>query len=182
MSKNGLNLITPTSIASTGTGNSSSISANGSVTFSACETLSLNGVFSADYDNYMVVCRYSASADAELRIRFRVAGIDNSTASSYTRQYGGADGTVLAANRTSGDFGWFAWRGNTVRGAVVGHIYGPFLAQSTAWRTTPVDDYLSAALYDASGIHNQSVSYDGFSFSRSSGNCSGRVAVYGMRK
>lgn len=179
---NGLYLIKPTSIVSTGTGNSSSISANGSITFSSCESLSLNGVFSADYDNYLILGRYSSSQDSELRIRFRAAGTDNATASSYTRQYIQSDGTAIAGVRNSSDFGWFAWRGNTQRGGVVGCIYGPFLAQPTAWRTNQVDDYLSASIYDPCGTHNQSVSYDGFTFSRSVGTFTGLVAVYGMVK
>ena len=76
--KNGLHLITPTSIASTGTGNSSSINTNGSVTFSTCATLSLNGVFSADYDNYMIVMRHVGSDASAFNIdlRLRLSGTD----------------------------------------------------------------------------------------------------------
>ena len=179
--KNGLHLITPTSIVSTGTGSTATINANGSVTFSSCETLSLNGVFSADYDNYMIVARHSTTADYGWRFRYRAAGADNSTASSYTNQYWFADGTSVTATRSALNYGWMSWRGNTQRAGVVNYVYGPNLAQPTAWRSVVADDYLNASVLDAGGTHNQSTSYDGITFIASAGSFSGLVAVYGMR-
>lgn len=179
--KNGLHLITPTSIASTGTGNSSSINTNGSVTFSTCATLSLNGVFSADYDNYMIVARHSTTADYAWRIRFRASGTDNSTASSYVHQYWFGDSTTVSGDRTTANYAVFSARGNTQRAGVVGWVYGPFLAQPTAYRSVMADDYLNAALTDLAGTHNQSTSYDGITFIAAAGSFTGLVAVYGMR-
>ena len=48
----GMVLLKPTSIAHSGT--SASIGANGQVTFTAVTSLSLNGVFSADFDNFLL--------------------------------------------------------------------------------------------------------------------------------
>lgn len=184
MSKNGLHLITPTSIASTGTGNSSSISANGSVTFSSCLTLSLNGVFSADYDNYMVVMRHVISSGGPgLNIRLRVSGTDNSTANSYVRQSVSADGTTVGGGRTTSNQAGFTTSDDNQRNGSILYLYGPYLAEPTAIRAVNVDSYLDAFLLDAAITHNQSTSYDGFTIITDGVvTLSGRVAVYGMRK
>ena len=179
--KNGLHLITPTSIASTGTGNSSSINTNGSVTFSTCATLSLNGVFSADYDNYMIVMRHTSSTAHDVPMRLRSSGTDNSTASSYVYQRINASSTTIAGVRSTTNQ-WYtnqAW--NTQRAGVVFHLYGPYLAQPTAYRTITVSDPSSASILDHAGTHNQSTSYDGFSLLPDAGNFTGLLAVYGMR-
>ena len=100
MSVNGLVVMTPTSIASTGTGNSSSIGANGKVTFSSCATLSLNGVFTSSYDNYMVVVRNTSTAVNNMVVRLRVAGAD-ATGSNYTRQTLFVNGTSVIGGRAT---------------------------------------------------------------------------------
>ena len=182
MSKNGLIILTPTSIAYTGT--SATISANGSVSFTACSALRLDGVFSADYDNYIVVSRHSATADVSMRLRFSVGGTEDATASSYVYQYLLADSTTLDAARGATTYGYLGSRGNTQRAGSITTIYGPYLTQPTAYRSVYADDYNSASVTDFVGTHNQSTSYDGFGWH--TGNASytftGRVAVYGMRK
>ena len=61
----GLTLITPSSVAGSGV----SVSASGKVTFTAATSVSVNGVFSATHDNYLVVVRGSVQhLAAPLRI------------------------------------------------------------------------------------------------------------------
>ena len=177
-------LIEPTSIAYTGT--SATIGANGSVTFTACSSLSLNGVVSTDYDNYTVVLRSTPTSSDNYYIRFRVSGADNSTASSYVNQFLDANSTSVGAGRTTNDYGRFHYTDSAtvaVAGAM-GFIYGPHLTQPTAWRTVGPSGYAGAYLWDIAGTHNQSISYDGFTLYRAgaSSTISGRVAVYGMRQ
>lgn len=182
MARNGLHLITPTSIAYTGT--SASISANGSVTFSAVSTLSLNGVFSADYDNYQIVMRGTPSASGlDTYVRFRSSGTDDSTASSYVGQYLYGNGTSVTGGReTSAQVRVNTWW-TTQRDGHVVNLYGPFLAQPTAGRSITVNSYTSASIFDMAWTHNQSTSYDGITLYVASGySFTGRVAVYGMRK
>jgi len=180
MSKNGLILLTPTSIAYTGT--SASISANGSVEFSACTTVSLNGVFSADYDNYMIVMRWQQFVtDATTTFRLRNLGVDDSTANSYVRQYLQADSTTVGAGRGTANLTWFTNSGIAQRNGNVAYIYGPYLAQPTAGRTVGADSESNAFLRDIAFTHNQSNSYDGFTWITSN-TFTGRIAVYGMRK
>jgi len=181
MSKNGLILLTPTSIAYTGT--SATISANGSVSFSACTSLSLNGVFSADYDNYMVVGQHAVASSQSILARLRVGGTDDTTANSYVHQYWFANGTSVSGARLTATYWVPSARGNTQTAGFVANIYGPYLAQPTAYRSVMADDYSSAAVTDLGGTHNQSTSYDGITFYGNAGqSMSGRIAVYGMRK
>lgn len=177
----GMVLLAPTSIASTGTGNSSSIGANGSVTFSSCETLSLNGVFSATYDNYMVVCHYAGTTTGQMRIRFRVAGADNSTANSYVLQYLTGTGTTTDAARTTSDLAKFSILSSSQRNGLTAYFYGPNLVQPTAFRSITMNGLSDARLDDHAGTHNQSTAYDGFTLIAESGNFTGLVSVYGLK-
>ena len=184
MAKNGLHLIKPTSVDKTGTGSTATISANGSVSFSSCETLSLNGVFSADYDNYMVVMRslWNGSGNANFRIRLRASGVDNSTAGSYTFQELAVSGTTFSGARNSGDAPRSGMIASTQRNGQIMCFYGPYLAQPTAYRGINVSGTLNARIDDFSWTHNQSVSYDGLTIYPESSSFTGLVAVYGMRK
>ena len=172
--------MTPTSIAYTGT--SASIGANGSVTFSSCSVVSLNGVFNTDYDNYVAIFRASSSTAGTWNVRLRTAGADNSTASSYTQQEIVANATSVTANRYSDTFFPATLVDYTTVAQNGSHLsfYGPFLAQPTALRTTTAWSFSSALLSDRTYTHNQSTSYDGFSILTTSGTTSGVISVYGL--
>ena len=177
MAKNGLHLITPTSIAYTGT--SATIGANGSVTFSAVSSLSLNGVFSADYDNYMVVWRGTSASAGDIEVRLRSAGTDD-TGTNYTWQFVSANGTTISATRYTLNYWRFGQAEATQTMGFVSNLYGPYLAQPTACRSVSITDASSARIMDFAGTHSQTTSYDGITFW--DGTHTGRVAVYGMRK
>jgi hypothetical protein len=180
----GLHLIKPTSIVSTGAGNSSSIGTNGGVTFSSCATLSLNGVFSADYDNYMIVCRHvwNTAGSTNLEMRLRTSGTDNSTASSYVRQSLFASSNTISSARNASDFTRVNGSSNAQRDGFVLYVFAPFLSQPTAGRTAAIYGEANAVLWDFAWTHNQSTSYDGFTIYPSTGSITGLLTVYGMRK
>jgi hypothetical protein len=183
MSKNGLILLTPTSIAYTGGSSTATISANGSVTFSACATLSLNGVFTSDYDNYMIVMRHvNSSGNGNGYMRLRAGGVNNTTASSYTWQTLIASSASVSGSRTSTDVASYGPVSATQRSGTIMFVYGPYLSQPTAVRGVTAGGNTSAYIGDSAFTHNQSVSYDGFTLSDSVDVQSGRIAVYGMRK
>ena len=179
--KNGLHLITPTSIVSTGTGNSSSINTNGSVTFSTCATLSLNGVFSADYDNYMIVMREKNTAGTnQIQYRLRSAGSDTST-TTYTTQEIYADNTSVSGYRGTSLTTLLALVSYTTEGGFILNAYGPYLAQPTAFRSIGCDSRSGALLNDNAGTQSGSTSFDGITFLVGANSISGLVAVYGLR-
>ena len=184
---NGLYLIKPTSIASTGTGNSSSINTNGSVTFSSCETLSLNGVFSADYDNYMIVMRGSATNSTYIHARLRASGTDAS-GSNYTKQYVAAYGTTVSSARvtstTALEVGYSYGDPYGLKYGIICHLFGPYLAQPTASRSVVAADYLNAYIHDTACTHSLSTAYDGITILIETAGrpVTGLVGVYGMVK
>lgn len=178
--KPGMVLLTPTSIAHSGT--SASIGANGQVTFTAVTSLSLNGVFSATYDNYVVSVRYVGNTDAvAIQARLRASGTDNSTASSYVYQRLIADSTSVTAARTTTNIYAIGSLDDSERSGFSLAVYGPYLAQPTAFRSVLVSGYSGAYLWDTAATHNQSTAYDGLSLIPDSGNFTGALQVYGVR-
>jgi len=179
----GMVLLTPTSIAYTGGGSeTATIGANGSVEFTSCTSLSLNGVFSADYDNYMISCRLGSTATSSDGVfaKLRASGVDAST--NYVRQYIVASSTTVAANRLSAQTSTvFSDTRNTLKEGFTVYMYGPFLTQPTAGRSNTVVSDGNARFTDYAWTHSTSASYDGFSAFLSSGNyMSGLVSVYGL--
>jgi len=176
----GMVLVTPTSIAYSGT--SASIGTNGSVEFTACSSLSLNSVFSADYDNYMVTMRATSSGAVVLHgIRLRASGTDEASASNYyTYQNLLAYGTTISAGRASTSIGYIQNAYNTQITGVSTYMYGPFLSQPTAVRTVTVSDLSSATIVDRAWTHSLSNSYDGITIIPDTGTITGLVSVYGL--
>ena len=181
MATNGIRLITPTSVDKTGASSTATINAGGSVTFGLCETLSLNGVFSSAYDNYIIDIRHVGSTNGVgLRIRLRASGTDNTTANSYVFQYVDANSTTVSGARTTTTYATINGVDDSQRGGTSLYLYGPNLAQPTAGRSVTVDGFSNAYLIDAAFTHNQSTAYDGCTLFPSSGTFSGLVKVYGL--
>ena len=178
----GMVLLTPTSIAYSGT--SATVGANGSVTFSACSVLSLNGVFSADYDNYMVVIGSNNTQYNVLNGRLMSSGTPAS-GTDYTIQRLRARSTTIDGARTTSATSFVLattsdvqWNGYTA------NIYGPFLAQPTAIRNTgvAVSSGTDTLIDDRASTHSLSNSYDGlYIFPATAGNeMTGLVSVFGL--
>jgi hypothetical protein len=177
---NGLVVMTPSSIAYSGT--SASINADGSVVFSACSSLSLNGVFTADYDNYMVTVRMKmGSSFPNLYMRLRALGTDAS-GSNYTRQYLTSSGTTTDANRLTSLTEATVGFTTAVEGGTNFYVFGPYLAQPTATRSVGVAGYAGAYLQDDACTHSLSTSYDGLTLFPSTSNCTGLLTVFGFNQ
>lgn len=179
MTMDGLHLITPTSIAYTGT--SASITGNGSVTFNAVSDMTLNGVFSADYDNYMVVISAYATGATSYSIKLTSGGTAE-TSGLYKSQNVEVAGTNLSAFYTQSSSQFSAHRLETTVGGSVWHFYGPYLAQPTALRILDAGSRGGAVINDIAGTHSLTTTYDGLYFASGGQTCTGRVAVYGMVK
>jgi len=175
---NGLVVMTPSSIAYSGT--SASINADGSVVFSACTSLSLNGVFTGDYDNYMTTIRFdTANSGTAIDVRLRSSGVDNDTANSYVHQYIFYQNTAPnAARATTNKVPFFAGTNTTKHGGT-GFFFGPYLSQPTAGRSVLIYGLAGASLLDYAFTHNQTASYDGFTLFCGSA-FTGLVTVFGF--
>lgn len=174
-------LITPTSIVVAG--GTASVGQFGKVSFSAATSLSLDGVFSSTYDNYMIVVRGKNGTGAvEMRLRLRASGTDNTTASSYVSQALSATSTTVTAFRDTQSYAVFSYIYDTQRAGYTCYMFGPNLAQPTAMRVVSAADDTSARVYDNAMTHNQSTSYDGFTLYPGSSSLSGEIAVYGCNQ
>jgi hypothetical protein len=178
--KPGMVLMKPTSIDNSS--GSASVNDNGQVTFSAVTSLSLNGVFTADFDNYVLAFNAKASANEYIRFRMRSSGTDDS-GSNYTHQYLLAGSTTIAGARSTGasngTIGIFG--GNASPSANTFYIYGPALAQPTASRGVSMSTVSTIRIDDYVSTHSLSTSYDGITFFPDANNITGSVAVYGVR-
>lgn len=174
----GLIIMEPTSIAYSGT--SASINDNGGVDFSSVTSLSLDGVFTSDYGNYLVVAELQGDVTgAYLQARLRAAGTDNSTASSYVRQRLDANNTTIQSDNITGNLTHILRELSAITSGCELYVYGPALIQPTAMRSVTVGGRNGGWISDLATTHNQSVSYDGFTIYPTSGIITGNVQVFG---
>lgn len=85
--------IVPTSATGTGV----ALASDGTVTFAASAAISINGIFSTAYHNYVLEIRYLESAATTYAVRLRVSAADNSTAVYDTTLAGSATSFSIKA-------------------------------------------------------------------------------------
>lgn len=184
MTINGLVRMTPTSIVSTGAGNSSSINTDGSISFTSCATLSLNGVFTASYENYMITmgCNPNGVQNSIIYVRLRASGTDNTSGYNHEELY--AVTNTLTANRVTGGTS-AAFFGSSVaaRTGSTGFLFGPNLSRATVMRSLGTYGTLSNTnILDYGVTHSTVASYDGITFLPQSGTLSGLATVFGFNQ
>jgi hypothetical protein len=185
---NGLVVMAPSSITYSGT--SASINADGSVVFSDVTSLSLNSVFTADYDNYMIAVRGSMSnTNRTFQYRLRSGTTDENSASNYyTYQSLSVQDTVVGAARTAATFGRFNSMGHgdgNQKSGCACYIFGPYLTQPTASRGVGASNYStmpSVSLIDYATTHSLSNSYNGITVFPSSSSFTGLLTVFGFNQ
>jgi hypothetical protein len=176
--------ITPTSI-SVGSGSASS-AGNGQVTFTTVGTnLSLNGVFSSTYDNYVLVYQGTHSTAANMTVRFRASGTDTTT-SYYWNLVDYYSNNVLVDYNSGNNVTSIALNDNAiVETGFVFDIVNPFAAKKTLlsgeynnWQTSTVRAQPGLNF----ATHSGTTAFDGITFLPSTGTISGTVSVYGLAK
>lgn len=177
-------LVTPTSVATTGTGASATITTNGSVTFTAATGVILNGVFTSSYENYRIVFRCTADVSDSLFLRLRTGSSDVSGTNYAWQDFNVSANTINSARTTSTTIVQF---GQTYSdgGAAIIEVFAPYLAAPTLFRsmTTMGPGTAVNYVYEVAGAHNVSTSYESISlYSTANAVMAGRVAVYGWNK
>jgi hypothetical protein len=176
-SSGALSIITPTSIANSGGTASAS---GGEVTFSGVNSVSLNGVFSATYDNYLVwIEADAASGNRTGRLRLRASGSDNTT-SNYRSgyMYSGFSGSSTANdNRNNVDY----WVGYYIIGtestSQTIFISSPNLSKFTRFGST---FGMNDANAHFSGTFAATTAFDGVTFfPETVDTFTGKIRVYG---
>ena len=177
----GLVPVTPASVA-IGSG-TSTVNANGSVTFSAASSVSLNGIFTAAYKNYKIIISggmFTSVDGAVIGLRFRASGTSHATNYYFNGLYQqgpSTSGISTGSNQTQ----WNMTNAYTNLYNVCDmDVYQPFDVQKTLYKGTFQSYGTSGGLFVThTGLHDQSVSYDGFTITMSTGVVSGTVKVYG---
>jgi hypothetical protein len=178
----GLVPITPTSI-SVGSGTASS-AGNGEVTFTGVGTnLSLNGVFSATYTNYLILLsEVTASGTANFQCRLRSGTTDNTNANydsaSIVLTQAGTLNSSIQNNATQ-----WAFDQNTYTYQYFAlTLFSPFVTGFTGMTNSITESTGTTSFYTTlcNGQNQESYSANGITFVvNGGGTSSGKVSVYG---
>lgn len=175
---NASDIIYPTSVAGTGV-----TLLGGQVSFSAATSVSVNGCFTSDYDNYLVQARYVAAAGTPtVNLRMRNAGVDASGAGTYFYQRLTAGATSVASSQVT-DSQARTCDASTSQNVSITEFFGPALTVTTTGKNR------GTIISTAAGIqmnfhdfgHNVATAHDGFSLYPATSSLTGTLRVYGMR-
>lgn len=95
--------IVPTSSGVSGSGSTTSITANGTVLWNSATYGAVNGCFKSDYRNYLVVIElfFSFNGATSMPMRMRKAGVDNTTNNGYYQWLLNDTGSLATMSFTS---------------------------------------------------------------------------------
>jgi len=172
----GENLLYPSSVAGTG------VTLTGSkVSFSASSTISVNGVFSTAFDNYLIeVVVPTTSTPNGGYFRLRAAGTDYSSSVYGTQQIWNSSATALSSTYSVVPGMIFA----SVAG--IGHRMSIKVSEPATTGLTFISTHTTTqitggiAKSDISSTVNVVTPADGFSLIASSGTMTGFLKVYGL--
>lgn len=152
-----------------------------SAAFTSASAVSVNSCFTSSYRNYRVLINYDGSAAADISLRLRASGSDN-TANNYafvSRRYIYTDGTA-ATQTYSGSYSSFIFGYPNAANAVqvAFDLFGPQATERTglAFQVIAQDRGFSGQAQIA--VTN---SYDGFTFFPGTGTITGSLRVFGYR-
>jgi hypothetical protein len=172
-----MGVVIPTSVAGSGV----SLSSVGTVTFSTASAVSINGCFSALYQNYKIEISITSSNQVALLYRFRTAGSDNITA-NYGNQAFVADSTSVGAARTTtqtqGDLGQMCLSDLSFFDIT---IYSPFETAKTGMLVQNGSMVGEAYMRNQVNTMKTSTSFDGITLFPTTGTITGTARVYGYR-
>jgi len=180
----GLKLIVPSSVATSG---GATASGTGKTTFTGLTTtgsISLEGIFSSTYDNYLLVIGSLEGTGGSLVCRLRSSSSD-AAGSDYTWQRLDAESTTVAGSRSTGQTSTRignASAASTYSGNHV-YIYGPNLAQPTAFRNVSALDDNGARILDYASTHSLSTAYTAltlFGTAATAPGTAGTIQVFGL--
>ena len=153
--------------------------------FSAVSSQSINDVFSATYENYVVVMCFECTADTGVFFRWRVSGTDDSSANYSWAQINNFGGTTAPAGtgaNTATSARITQVNGATSSARTHHTFYRPFATDYSGYAGTILGgtgrvNYLQGT----TGMgFNGTTSFTGFSLLPTSGTITGFIKVYGL--
>lgn len=181
----GLVPIVPTSVA-VGSG-TATVSSNGLIAYSGASSVSINGVFSSQFNNYRLlwnVTTVASQTNTQKVFRLRTTSDESTSVYYYGGQYTFVNGTTGAfyssnSGTTQAQIGWLD-SGETYGSSIVDFI-GPNLTTHTVYGVTSMGRNSSAAisLY-GNGLVYSSTAFTGVSlFGGTPGTTNGTIKIYG---
>lgn len=182
-SPSGLSMVTPTSIANSG---GSAALSGSEITFSAVNSISLNGIFTSTYRNYVLRINIVAGAGIELRIRYRSSGSDNTTSNYRSGTYR-INSTSSSGNGPMVDGGTYMAIGDADTSGysffcmdvadpqTANQTRATVLGSSALSGTSLMSAYVGGSLFSGS------TSFDGFTLYPHASTLTGSVRVYGLK-
>lgn len=176
--------VTPSTVVVSG--GSATTNADGSVSVTTVSTVSLNNIFSADYNVYEFIIADAVSASTindPLDIRLRNSGTDRITDyyQNGVQQTAAVTPGIWSTNNTS----YFQLNSfNTTAGTTFANfkIFYPFATARTQMSSVAFG-YGSSLLYTSiTGIHNLAQSHDGLTIRARAGNFSGTIQVFAYNR
>jgi hypothetical protein len=151
--------------------------------FTSVSTISVNNVFSSEYDNYKITVNLNSVSNPGINygLRLRTGGTTN-TSSNYRfgAYFIGAEINQSAANNNNTTSTYWTLGNGSVAGATSEiTLHRPFLTERTAISALGSGSFLWAL----GGQTTVTTSYDGFTiFYDGAGTFTGTFSVYGLRK
>jgi hypothetical protein len=151
--------------------------------FSGVATQSINDVFSATYENYVVFLIMQTSSTSDLQFRWRVSGADDTNA-VYNYQIAGLTTSNTASNlaATTQTLNKFSAGFNNTNTATQLNFYKPFASDRSFFTSNSVGVNSSTlgTTFTGSGQFTNTTSFTGFTLYAAAGNITGTVRVYGV--
>lgn len=182
MAGKGMTLLVPSAVSVTGGGSSATIGANGKITYSSAVTLQIDGVFSATYDNYLMVAVTTIGTAKNVYLRYRASGV-TATASNYAYQQLSAFASTVSGFRATGEPQTLVVGvGDGVNNGFHAYFYGPALSQSTIGRGISAQAVAAGAqINEFAFVHTVSSAYDGIDLNFQVA-ASGTMTIYGLNQ
>jgi hypothetical protein len=143
----------------------------------------VTGVFSSTYDEYLIIASLYGSANSFCNLQYLI-GTTAQTGADYAKKGWYQTGTTLAAYAGTGENQhFFAQYGSTsaTNGYTIATCFSPNRAVRTGINIRNVD-MLTSETYDLSGQNTLSSQFTGFQLTANSGNMTGTIKIYGVRK
>ncbi len=156
----------------------------GVVTFSAVASVSLNGCFTTEFDNYLIVLDATGSTNASVNMVKRLAGVDN-TSSNYDSQVLAGSNVTASASQGVALAAWAPTAAATILHKARIELMSPALAVATMGIATAFGTLNPMTAAATTGVSVKGVLFrsatacDGFTFTPSAGTFGGTIRVYG---
>lgn len=169
----GTNLITPSSV---GGGTIS----GGRAVFTGASSVSVNGVFSSAFDNYVIKIKTTANTGGDLVMKLRAGGADNSASYISLRKWSNAGGAESQNQQYGVTTGWPLTANTNGFTLVTLELAAAALNEPTQGLLKFESTGAAMAHGTAGVFHNVNYQADGFTISLSAaGNITGSILVYG---